>query len=79
MIRNFVYLFLAILLANGCSIGILATCPEKIDTYIIKPGVMRSQVVAELGAPYYSGKYASSGKEYDIYFILSKNWLYQRG
>jgi len=62
-------LIVAVLVTSGCSVSMAAKCPPKLDTGEAQVGKTRSELIAELGQPAFSGK-DSQGNEYDTFSAL---------
>jgi hypothetical protein len=50
---------------TGCSVYMAAKQPEAKDLSVLKPGIHRSRVIAELGAPVWSGE--KGGAKADVF------------
>ncbi len=65
LVRNCLFMGLMILVNVGCSAVMAAKQPDKKDLSILKAGTPRSHVIAELGAPGWSGE--KDGRRVDVF------------
>ncbi len=61
-------LCLALVMSLGCSVFMAANQPDKRDLTVLKEGMPRSQVIAQLGAPATTEK--ENGKRTDIFSFI---------
>ncbi|MGE5306688.1 MAG: hypothetical protein ACM3TN_25570 [Alphaproteobacteria bacterium] len=61
------FLVLFLLTNSGCSVYMAAKQPGEKDPTVLRPGTDRSYVIAELGAPTWSGE--KNGEKTDIFIF----------
>jgi hypothetical protein len=63
--RSITFLALVLFTNTGCSVYMAAKQPDAKDLSVLKPGIHRSRIIAELGAPIWSGE--KDGDKADVF------------
>lgn len=65
ILAGFLFAISVLLLNSGCSVYMAAKQPRERDLSVLSPGMPRGHVIAELGAPVWSGERA--GEKVDVF------------